>query len=121
MCNISKILTGEKVNMGLGIPDDLTSSDPRLPQVSTTISLKKVKIVTRKHIPRGCRQNYIAGIPKNLENLYDSYKEKFAQNPFDDETIEIGECLIAEISEQRRKNWRDTIEDLNLAQNSSTA
>jgi len=80
-----------------------------------------VKIVSRKHIPRGCRQNYIAGMHKNLENLYKSYREKFAQNPFDDETIEIGECLINEISEQRRKDWRDTIEELNLAQNSSKA
>lgn len=51
----------------------------------------------------------------NLENLYDSYKEKFAQNPFNDETIEIGEFLIAEISEQRRKDWRYTIEEVNLA------
>jgi len=83
--------------------------------------IKKVKIVSRKHIPRRCRQNYLAGMHKNLENLYESYKEKFAQNPFDDETIEIGECLINEISEQRRKDWRDTIEELNLAQNSSKA
>jgi len=41
---------------------------------------------------------------ENLENLYESYKEKFPQNPFNDETIEISECLIAEISEQRRKD-----------------
>lgn len=83
--------------------------------------IKEVKIVSRKHIPRGCRQNYITGMHKKLENLYESYKEKFTQNPFDDETIEIGECLIAEISEQRRKDWRDTIEELNLTQNSSKA
>jgi hypothetical protein len=27
ICNISKILTGEKENIGLDIPEDLTSSD----------------------------------------------------------------------------------------------
>lgn len=47
--------------------------------------IKKVKIVSKKHIPRGCRQNYIASVKKNLENLYESYKETFAQNPFNSE------------------------------------
>lgn len=51
---------------------------------------------------------------KNLEKLYGSYKKKFAQNPFDDKTVEIGEYLIAKIAGQRRKDWRDTQEELNL-------
>lgn len=56
---------------------------------------------------------------KNLKNLYESYKKKFAENSFDDETIDISECLSAKIAVQRRKDWRDTIKGLNVTQNSS--
>lgn len=37
------------------------------------------------------------------------------------ETIDIDECLIAKIAEQMRNDWNDTIEGLNLTQNSSKA
>lgn len=53
---------------------------------------------------------------KILEILYESYNKQFAQNPFENETIEISECLIVKISEQSKKNERNTIKGLSLAQ-----
>jgi len=56
---------------------------------------------------------------KNLEILFESFNKQFAHLKI--ETIEVSECLTVNISEQSRKDWRDTIEGLGQTQKSSEA
>ena len=39
-------------------------------------------VVSRRHIPRGCRTNYIPGLTEESQSLYEVYKKPYSSNPF---------------------------------------
>lgn len=80
-----------------------------------------VKKVSRKHIPRGCRTNYIAGLDENSKSFLTRYEELYENDPFSDETLEAGEALMESISESRSQKWMDLLENLDMKQNSRRA
>ena len=41
-----------------------------------------IRVVSRRHIPRGCRTNYIPGLTEESQSLYDAYKKQYTSNPF---------------------------------------
>ena len=46
-----------------------------------------VRVASRRHIPRGCRSNYVQGLTDESKNLYEAYKQQYSSNPFDNRTI----------------------------------
>ena len=36
-----------------------------------------VRVVCRRHIPRGCRTNYIPGLTEESQSLYETYKKQY--------------------------------------------
>ena len=40
-----------------------------------------VRMTSRKHIPRGCRTNYIPGLTDESKTLYEAYREQYRCNP----------------------------------------
>lgn len=83
--------------------------------------VKIVKEVSKQHIPRGCRRYYIPGMKKELQKTLDEYIERYENDPFDDETIQVREAFLTDIAEERRKDWQKTVEEINMAQNSNKA
>ncbi|XP_071483046.1 uncharacterized protein [Diadema antillarum] len=81
----------------------------------------KVKASSRRHIPHGCRTEYVPGLSQDSAALYASYREKFETDPFSAETIAAGEELSAAISADRRKSWQDLIESVDMTHNSKKA
>ncbi|XP_071476748.1 uncharacterized protein [Diadema antillarum] len=81
----------------------------------------KVKASSRRHIPRGCRTEYVPGLSQDSAALYASYREKFETDPFSAETIAAGEELSAAISADRRKSWQDLIESVDMTHHSKKA
>ena len=41
-----------------------------------------IRVVSRRHIPRGCRTNYIPGLTEESQSLYEAYNKQYTSNPF---------------------------------------
>ena len=83
--------------------------------------VKVVHKIARKNIPRGCRTNYIPGLTPESADIYETYKEMFAADPFAEETTSTGEKLISAISQEHRKSWQSLIESTDMTNNSKKA
>ena len=53
-----------------------------------------VKKSARKHIPRGCREQYIPGLSKESSELYEEYVTMFNDDPFADSTTQVDEKVM---------------------------
>ena len=72
----------------------------------------------RRHIPRGCRTNYIPGLTDESKTLYESYQEQYRCNPLDDGTIDAGNKLIELMAKQTKERWEEMITSIDLTHNS---
>lgn len=72
-------------------------------------TLKLIKSVAHKNIPRVCRTNFIPGFTSNNEEHYEEYCNLFDADPFSLETIESGEELLETLNRKRRQTLIDTI------------
>ena len=81
----------------------------------------RVRVSSRRHIPRGCRTEYVPGLSQDSAAIYASYREKFEADPFSADTVATGEALSAAISADRRKSWQDLIESVDMTHNSKKA
>ena len=57
----------------------------------------KVRVPSRRHIPRGCRTNHKPGLSEESKSLYEEYKKQYASDPFDNGTIETGNAIMNNI------------------------
>ena len=80
-----------------------------------------VKQAARHNIPRGCQKEYIPGLSDWSSDLLKLYDEEYNKDPFSESTIQLGDTLLDEISGERRKIWRDMVENTNLTMNSKKA
>ena len=46
-----------------------------------------IRVVSRIHIPRGCRTNYIPALTVESQSLYEAYKKQYSSNPFAEGTL----------------------------------
>ena len=60
--------------------------------------VKLLKKSARKYIPRGCQIDYIPVLTKETKLLYDKYQNKFKENPFSEDTIELGESIMVHLA-----------------------
>ena len=59
-----------------------------------------IRVVSRRHIPRGCRTNYIPGLTEESHSLYEAYNKQYSSNPFAEGTLETGNKLIDTMKEE---------------------
>ena len=78
-------------------------------------------MASRRHIPRGCRTDYVQGLTDESKNLYESYKQQYSSNPFDNRTMESGNLLLDKMTEEKRKIWEEVITSTNITHNSRKA
>ena len=77
--------------------------------------------MSRRHIPRGCRSNYIPGLPEESKSLYKAFKREYSSNPFGEGTLETGIKLIDTMKEQKMNKWEVVITSTDLTHNSRMA
>ena len=56
--------------------------------------IELLRVVSRRHIPRRCRSNYIPGLTEESKSLYEAYKRQYSSNPLGEGTLETGAKLI---------------------------
>ena len=78
-------------------------------------------MVSRRHIPRGCRTNYIPVLTEESQSLYKAYKKQYSRNPFAEGTLETGNKLIDKMEEEKKKRWEEVITPIDLTHNSRKA
>lgn len=100
--------------------DDAINDIEPVPENYETF-MEKVKLISRKTIPRGCRQQYIPGLSTESKELLDKYTESYERDPFSNETVESGNLLLEELSHARQKKWMETVEKLDMTHSSKIA
>ena len=83
--------------------------------------VENVRVASRRHIPRGCRTDYVQGLTDESKNLYEAYKQQYSSNPFDNRTMESGNLLLDKMTEEKRKIWEEVITSTNMTHNSRKA
>ena len=78
-----------------------------------------IRVVSRRHIPRGCRTNYIPGLTKESQSLYEAYKKQYSSNPFAEGTMETGNKSIDTMKEEKKKRWEEVITSIDLTHKQS--
>ena len=68
-----------------------------------------LRMASRKHIPRGCRSNYIPGLTDESKCLYEAYKKQCSIDPFGETTIYNGNTLIDKMIDEKKKSWEEVI------------
>lgn len=58
---------------------------------------------------------------QNLLKDYEQYAKRYDEDPFANDTIEMGEQLLENIGKSRRDEWVKMIEDLDMSKNSYKA
>ena len=67
--------------------------------------VEAICVTSMKHIPRGCRRHYIAGLSEESKSLYEAYQKQYMSNPFDSTTQDTGNELVTSNS---RNAWQTT-------------
>ena len=85
---------------------------------------KFVNLVRRssnKNITRGCRTSYVCGLNDQSKEMYEDYQRRFAEDPFNEDTVRVGDALLDEISEAQRSKWKEMIESTDFTHSSRKA
>ena len=77
-----------------------------------------MKKAARHNISRGCQKEFIPGLSDESSDLLKFYDEEFNKDPFSESTIQLGDTLLDEISDERHNIWRDMVENTNFTMNS---
>ena len=82
---------------------------------------KFVNLVRRssnKNIIRGCRTSYVCGLNDQSKDMYEDYQKRIAEDPFNEDTVRVGDALLDEISEAQRSKWKEMIESTDFTHSS---
>ena len=79
-----------------------------------TMFVQAVKKTACAHIPRGCRKEYITGLTEESSQLLECYEKEFQKDPFSDTTSELSDALMESLGKERRKAWKDLVENINM-------
>jgi len=77
-----------------------------------------VRTMSRETIPRGCRSNYILGLYQANKNKLSRYNDKYGADPFSEETLNVGEDLLQDITSSRRSAWHNLMETIDMRHSS---
>ena len=59
-----------------------------------------MKKAARHNIPRGCQKEYIPGLSDESTDVLNFYDEEYNKDPFSEFTIQLGDTLLDEISDE---------------------
>ena len=90
-----------------GVAKELEQNVRRITPISQNYDTfdDMVRKSARRHIPRGCRVEYIPGLSDEITKEYQEYVTMFEADPFSKETSTKGKKVMEHISNERQKTW----------------
>ena len=82
---------------------------------------KHVWEVSKKHIPRGCKRTFIPCLTNQSKELFEDYIQAYNTDPFDENTIDLGETLATSVANGRLERWQELICNTDMTHNSKKA
>ena len=64
---------------------------------------------------------YAFGKINQSKDMYEDYQRRFAEDPFNEDTVRVGDALLDEISEAQRSKWKEMIESTDFTHSSRKA
>lgn len=95
-----------------GLENKIQQIDPILSNYDKFVNL--VKETSRKHIPRGCRSQYVPGLDKTSARTFGVYKREFDRDPFAANTILLRQNLMQLVNDNRRQKWKSLVENMDM-------
>ena len=77
--------------------------------------------VAKGNIPRGCRKTFIPCLSDESKDLYREYVAAYEDDPFAENTIELGESLLISMSREKQQRWQEMITGIDMTHNSKQA
>ena len=77
--------------------------------------------IAKRNIPRGCRTKYIPCLSEEGKQLHEDYSKAFEEDPFAENTLELGETLLRSMAHERGERWKEVINNTDMTQNSKKA
>ena len=65
--------------------------------------------------------SYVCGLNDQSKDMYEDYQRRFAEDPFNEGTVRVGDALLDEISEAQRSKWKEMIESTDFTHSSRKA
>ena len=100
------------------VDNGIANTDPVPENYEKFVNL--VRRSSNKNIPRGCRTSYVCGLNDQSNHMYEDYQRRFAEDPFNEDTVTVGDALL-EISEAQRSKWKEMIESTDFTHSSRKA
>ena len=101
------------------VDNGITNTNPVPENYEKVVNL--VRRASNKNIPRGCRTSYVCGLNDQSKDMYEDYQRRFAEDPFNEDTVRVGDALLDEISEAQRSKWKEMIESTDFTYSSRKA
>ena len=77
--------------------------------------------VAKKYIPRGCRTDYIPCLTDLSKELYENYTKAYNNDPFSEDTVNLGHALTSAINTGKADRWKELICNTDMTLNSKKA
>ena len=72
-------------------------------------------------LTKNCRTSYVCGLNDQCKDMYEDYQRRFAEDPFNEDTVRVGDAPLDEISEAQRSKWKEMIESTDFTHSSRKA
>ena len=82
------------------VDNGIANTNPMLENYEKFVN--RVRRSSNKNIPRGFRTSYVCGLNDQSKDMYEDYQRRFAEDPFNEDTVRVGDALLDEISEAQR-------------------
>ena len=99
--------------------NDIANTNPVPKNYEKFVNL--VRRSSNKNIPRGCRTSYVCGLNNQSKDMHKDYQRRFAEDPFNENTVRVRDALLDEISEAQRSKWKKMIESTDFTHSSRKA
>ena len=77
--------------------------------------------MAKDNIPRGCRKSYIPCLNDESKQVYELYIASYNNDPFSEETVQLGEELSKLLADERSERWKEVVTSIDMTHNSKKA
>ena len=101
------------------IDNGAANSTPKPANYDKFVNL--VRRTSHKNIPRDCRTSYVCGLNDQKKEMYEDYQIRFTEDAFREDTVNLADALLDDISESQCSKGHIMMESTNVTHSSRKA